>query len=65
MINYSLYLYSNLLKLYDKNFANLEYDLQYSLLPTLYKAFEESEYNTEELSEYDGMINWLENQYKK
>ena len=63
-INYSVYLYSNLLKLYDKDFETLEYDLQYKMIPDLYKAFEESTFNDPNKGEYECIINWLNNQYK-
>jgi hypothetical protein len=63
-MNYNQYLYSCLLKLYDKGFEELEYDLQFELLPTLYKAFEESIYNDPNEGEYACMINYLTNQYK-
>ena len=64
-MNYNQYLYSCLLKLYDKNFAELEYDLQFELLPTLYKSFEESTFNDPNKGEYECIINYLTNQYKK
>jgi len=35
-IDYSMYLYSNLLKLYDEDFKELEYDTQFKVLPDLY-----------------------------
>ena len=64
-IDYQMYLYSNLLKLYDKNFAELEYDLQFELIPTLYKTFAESNYNNPDRGEYDCITDFLTNQYKK
>ena len=64
-MNYNQYLYSCLLKLYDKNFAELEYDLQFELLPTLYKMFEESPFNDPNIGEYECITNYLTNQYKK
>ena len=63
-MNYNQYLYSCLLKLYDKGFEELEYDLQFELLPTLYEAFEESVYNDPNEGEYSCMINYLTNKYK-
>jgi hypothetical protein len=64
-INYNLYLYSNLLKLYDAGFNALEYDIQFELLPTLYKTFEDSIYNDPNKGEYECITNYLTNQYKK
>lgn len=64
-MNYNQYLYSCLLKVYDKGFEELEYDLQFELLPTLYKEFEESAFNNLNMGEYECIINYLSNKYKK
>ena len=56
-MNYNQYLYSCLLKIYDKEFEELEYDLQFELLPTLYKAFEESAFNDPNMGEYECITN--------
>jgi len=65
-IDYSMYLYSNLLKLYDEDFKELEYDTQFKVLPDLYNEFKRSDFNHPDGgSEYECIINWLENQYNK
>jgi hypothetical protein len=38
-MNYNEYLFSCLLKIYDKTFAELEYDLQFEQVPVLYAEF--------------------------
>ena len=62
-MNYSLYLFSNLIKLFDSNFEKLEYDLQFSELPERYKAFEDSSFNDEKKGEYDCIIAYLKDEY--
>lgn len=64
-MNYNVYLFSCLLKIYDKEFNELEYDLQFQRVPKLYEDFFESDFNNENKSEYDCMIEYLEDKYIK
>lgn len=64
-MNYSEYLFSCLWKLYDKEFEELEYDLQWVKIKHYYRKFEESKYNTKYKSLYDCIINYLEDKYGK
>ena len=58
-----MYLFSCLLKEFDKDFAEQPYDWQYDVLPSLYKEFETSEYNNVNKSAYECMLNYLNNKY--
>ena len=59
-MNYQLYLFSCLVKLYDKEFESLEYDTQYEKLPEMYAKFKESPYFIDyRLSEYDAIVAYL------
>lgn len=60
-MNYDIYLFGKLLELYDKEFAETPYDIQYDTLPDLYKDFETSKYNRSEVNLYDCIINYLLN----
>jgi hypothetical protein len=64
-MNYSEYLFSQLLSLYDIEFSELAYDIQFSEAMVLYSQFEKSNFNVDILSEYDCIINYLSNTYKK
>jgi len=64
-MNYSQFLFSQLLSLYDEDFANLAYDLQYAEAMVLYQEFEKSNFNVDVLSEYDCIVNYLNNSYNK
>lgn len=64
-MSYNEYLFCCLLKLYDKTFNELEYDLQYKLGIKQYKHFENSEFNILIKSEYDCIIDYLKNKYEK
>jgi len=64
-MNYSQYLFSQLLSLYDINFAELPYDIQFGEAMEIYNQFEKSNFNVDILSEYDCIINYLSNTYKK
>jgi len=63
-MNYNLYLFSCLVKLYDKEFNELEYDIQFNKLPTMYADFENSDFNNANKSEYDCIIDYLQNKHK-
>jgi hypothetical protein len=58
-MNYDMYLFSCLLKEFDKHFAEEPYDWQYDVLPDLYKQFEMSLQNDVNKSAYDCMIDYL------
>jgi hypothetical protein len=56
MIDYDIYLFSNLVKFYDQDFEALPYDEQFDLLPSMYAKFEQSEHNTEVFGLYECLI---------
>ena len=64
-ISYSEYLFSNLLKLYDKEFEEMEYDLQFESIRKLYDKFHDSKFNDINKGEYDCIIAYLKDKYKK
>jgi hypothetical protein len=63
-MNHSQYLFSCLLKLFDADFNELEYDIQFDMLFDIYEKYEKSEFNIEELPEYECMINFLKNKHE-
>jgi len=64
-MNYDVYLFSNLIKLFDSEFEELPYDEQYDDLPTLYEDFENSKFNVDTKSAYDCMIEYLKEKYPR
>jgi hypothetical protein len=62
-MNYDVYLFSNLIKFYDKGFEELPYDEQYDILPTLFDNFENSSFNVNTRSAYDCIIDYLNDKY--
>lgn len=63
-MNYQLYLFSCLVKLYDKKFESLEYDLQYDLLPSMYAKFQESpQFLDSNIGEYEAIIAYITKRY--
>jgi hypothetical protein len=62
-INYSQYLFSCLLKIYDKEFSELEYDRQFEQLPTLYGEFQSSNFDDPLKGEYDCILAYLKDKY--
>ena len=64
-MNYNLYLFSNLVKFYDNEFANACYDEQWDNLPEMYEEFENSKFNDPNESEYDCIIEFLKDKYKQ
>ena len=62
-MNYSMYLFSCLLKIYDKKFSELEYDLQFEQLPVLYGEYDSSEFNTADKGEYECILAYLKDKY--
>jgi len=63
-MDYDMYLFSCLLKEFDKQFAEEPYDWQYDVLPHLYKEFETSLYNDENKSAYDCMIDYFNSMFQ-
>ena len=59
-MNYSLYLFSNLVKFFDKEFDELPYDEQWDFLPGMYIQFRLSKFNVIDQSEYDCITNYLD-----
>ena len=65
-MNYNVYLLSQLLNKYVKEWRKMPYDEQYETVKELYKEFRETEfYNDLSISEYDAMLKWIEIKYKK
>ena len=64
-MTYNEYLFSCLLKKYDKSFAELEYDLQYEKIAQRYLGFTQSRFNVDTKGEYDSMIEYLQDKYIK
>jgi hypothetical protein len=58
-MDYDMYLFSCLLKEFNKEFAEQPYDWQYDVLTKLYEKFETSLHNDVNKSAYDCMINYL------
>jgi hypothetical protein len=58
-MDYDMYLFSCLLKNFDKTFDDQPYDWQYDVLPELYKEFEDSQFNIDTKSAYDCMVDFL------
>jgi hypothetical protein len=58
-MNYNIYLFSCLLKLFDKEFEQLEYDIQYEKAVKEYMKFSSSKFNDVTKSEYDCIVNYL------
>jgi hypothetical protein len=64
-MNYEQFLFSQLLALFDFDFAEMPYDLQYAEALTRYEKFENSEFNTDKFGLYECIVNYLRNQYIK
>ena len=62
-MNYNEYLFSCLLKIYDKEFEQMEYDLQYEKLAQRYLGFTQSRFNVNTKGEYECIIEYLEDKY--
>lgn len=61
---YNFYLFSCLIKLYDKEMNNLEYDLQFEKIIYLFADFQMTDFNDKNKSLYECIINYLEDEYK-
>ena len=62
-MNYSMYLFSCLLKIYDKKFSELEYDFQFEQLPVLYGEYESSKFDDPLKGEYECILDYLKDKY--
>ena len=62
-MNYNEYLFSCLLKIYDKEFNQMEYDLQFDEAPLRYADFLKSSFNVDTKGEYDCIIDYLKDKY--
>ena len=62
-MNYDQYLFSNLWKLRDKNFKNLEYDLQWGLVFVEYDRFIKSKFAKLDTSTSDCMDLYLADKF--
>lgn len=64
-MNYEQYLFSQLLALFDFEFAELPYDLQYAEAFEKYEIFVNSGYDNSNTSLYECIVNYLKNKYQK
>lgn len=62
-LNYSEYLFSQLLSCFNKDFSEMEHDLQFDIIKPAYAGFIKSKFNTEEYGEYECMHNYLNEVY--
>jgi hypothetical protein len=62
---YDTYLFACLLKEYDDDFNNEPYDLQYDMVPGLFKEFEKTKFNDKNKSLYDCIVEYLEHKYSE
>jgi hypothetical protein len=65
IMDYDMYLFSNLIKLFDSEFEQLPYDEQYDNLPTLYADYDNSKFNVDTKGAYECMINYLQEKYPR
>jgi hypothetical protein len=63
-MNYDQYLFSQLLALFDFDFAEMPYDEQFAEALCRYEEFDKSQFNTGEFGLYECIINYLKNEYK-
>ena len=64
-MNYNEFLFSCLLKDYDNEFKQMEYDLQFEEAPLRYADFEKSSFNVDTKGEYECILDYLTNKYIK
>jgi len=60
-----MYLFSNLIKLFNSEFEELPYDEQWDTLPSLYEDYDKSKFNVDTKGAYECMINYLEEKYPR
>ena len=65
IMDYDMYLFSNLIKLFNSEFEELPYDEQYDTLPSLYEDYDNSKFNVDTKGAYECMINYLEEKYPR
>ena len=63
-MTYENYLFSQLLALYDINFSEQPYDLQFSEAQIMYSQFEQSSYNEENKNLYQCIVSYLKDKYR-
>jgi len=64
-MDYNQYLFSCLLKLFDKEFEQMEYDIQFDVAIAEYEIFENSKYNDVNRPEYECIVEYLTDKYGK
>jgi len=62
-MNYSEYLFSNLLGEFDTNYNSLPYGEKFSAYKPLYSEYVNSSFNRDDTDEYECMIDFLKNKY--
>ena len=62
-MNYPIYLFSNLLKLFDFDFDSMPYDHQFDEAIERYKDFQNSRFDVATQSEYDCILEYLRHKY--
>ena len=62
-MDYSSFLFNNLLRCFDKEIETMPYDLMYTAHLDLMREFLTSPFNTDEKSEYVCMVNFLKSIY--
>lgn len=62
-MNYNEYLFSCLLKIYDKGFEQMEYDLQFERIAQRYLGFTQSKFNVDTKGLYECIIEYLDDKY--
>lgn len=62
-MNYDIYLFSCLVKLYDDNFRLQPYDVQFDVVDMYYHHFEISEFNNEDDSLHDCIVKYLQHHF--
>jgi hypothetical protein len=60
-----MYLFSNLIKFYNKEFEESCYDEQWGDLPTLYEEYDKSKFNVDTKGEYECMVDYLQEKYPR
>ena len=65
IMDYDMYLFSNLIKLFNAEFEELPYDEQWDTLPSLYEDYDNSKFNVDTKGAYECMINYLEEKYPR
>jgi len=65
IMDYDMYLFSNLIKLFNAEFEELPYDEQWDTLPSLYEEYDNSKFNVDTKGAYECMINYLEEKYPR